>query len=49
MHDVSSRDKTSIEDAEIINMVLPIYIEDKKVMLEEDLVKKVKLVREHVK
>lgn len=49
VHDVSSRDKTSIEDAEIINMVLPIYIEDKKVMLEEDLVKKVKLVREHVK
>lgn len=49
VHDILLGDKTSIEDAEMINMVLPIHIEDKKVMLEEDLVKKVKLVGEHVK
>ena len=47
--DVSLKDKIGVEDTEIIDIVLPIHIEDKKVVLEEDLIIKVKFVREHIK
>lgn len=37
-----------VEDTEMIKMVLPIHIEDKKIVLEEDLMEKVKFIREHI-
>lgn len=37
-----------VEEVEIINMVLPIHIEDEKVVLKEDLIEKVKFVGEHI-
>ena len=46
VHDSQFEDKPSVVQAEMINMVLPIAIEDKKVILEEDMVEKIKLVGE---
>lgn len=37
-----------VEEAEMIKMVLPIHIEDKKIVLEEDLIEKVKFIREQI-
>ena len=40
--------QNQVEEAEMIEMVLPIYIEDKEIVLKEDLIENVKLVGEHI-
>ena len=40
--------QNQVEEAEIIEMVILIHIEDMKVVLEEDLIEKVKFIREHI-
>ena len=40
--------QNQVEEAEMIEMFLPIYIEDKEIVLEEDLIENVKLVRERI-
>lgn len=37
MHNISLGDKINIEEAKMINMILPIHIEETKFVLEEDL------------
>lgn len=39
--------QNKVEEVEMINMVLPIHIEDKKVVLAENLIENVKFVGEH--
>lgn len=41
-------EKNQVEEAEMIKMVLPIHINDTKILLEEDLIEKIKLIREHI-
>ena len=40
--------QNKVEEVEMINMVLSIHIKDKKVVLEENLIEKVKFVGEHI-
>ena len=40
--------QNQVEEAEMIEMVLPIHIEDKKIVLKEDLIEKVKFIRERI-
>ena len=40
--------QNQVEEAEMIEMVPPIHIEEKKVVLEEDLIEKLKFVQEHI-
>ena len=41
--------QNQVEEAEMIEMVLPIHIEDKKIVLKEDLIEKVKIIGERIK
>ena len=40
--------QNQVEEVEIIEMVLPIHIEEKKIVLEDDLIERVKLIEERI-
>lgn len=42
-------DNRNVEEIKMIDMILLIYIEEKKVMLIEDLIKNMKFIGEHIK
>lgn len=47
-HDVSLGEKTGVEKGKMIDIVIHIHIQKQNVVLEEDLIKNVKFVRESI-